>query len=83
MRKFFVITALTATVFLSGCTRENDRNQSDSAARQAGRTAYKLDQDSKKAAHELENGLNRAAHDARQGWNDAKHEDRHQDPTRR
>lgn len=86
MRSLSLMAALAVAVLFGGCNRQTSKERSDSVARQAGKAAYKLDQESKRAAVELDRdgkkaakdiqrGLNRATDDARQGWNEAKHQD--------
>jgi len=86
MRATCLIAAVAAVMVAGGCNREQSRERSDAAARQAGRTAYQLDHDGKKAARqlghdaqqagrELQQGLDRASHNVRQGWNEAKHQE--------
>jgi len=73
MRKLsFLVVLATALV---GCSRhDNDRRDDHSAAREAGRAAYHLSQETKKAAREAGRELDHAAREAHEGWNDAKHE---------
>ena len=73
MRTPIVITATACIILLTtGCSRQDSSN--DSAAREAGRAAYKLHVDAEKAAKKLKEDVQNAARDAHQGWNEAKQE---------
>jgi len=72
MRKISFV--LTLCVVLTGCGRHDDDSRDHSAAREAGRAAYHLSQETKKAAKEAGRELDRAAREAHKGWNDAKHD---------
>jgi len=58
-----------------GCRRHHDRNPDDrSAAREAGREAYKVSQETKRLADQARRELRHASKEAQKGWNDAKHD---------
>ncbi|MCU1275212.1 MAG: hypothetical protein JWO48_2643 [Bryobacterales bacterium] len=63
---------------VAGCTRD-DRGYRDSAAREAGRSAYKIAQDTRRAATKAGRKLREASREARKGWNEAKDEARARD----
>jgi len=67
--------ALIACLALAGC-RQNDNRRTDdrSPARAAGRAAYELSQETKKAAKAAGRELNHAAKEAHAGWKDAQRE---------
>lgn len=71
---------VSLTLVLSGC-HHHDRDQPDdrSAAREAGREAYKLSQETKRLARQAGHQLRQASKEARQGWNEEKHEQRAKD----
>lgn len=77
MRTASMIVLVMAGIGLSACGR-NDSDQRNSAARAAGRAAYRLSEQTKKAAKELRRDVRQAGKEARQGWNQAKHEDQSQ-----
>ena len=65
--------AAVVTVFalgIAGCTRHSE--STDSAAREAGRAAYKIAQDTRQAAKTAGRKLHEASREARKGWNEAK-----------
>jgi hypothetical protein len=74
MRTASMIVLLMAGIGLSACGRK-ESDQRDSAAREAGRAAYRLSEQTKKAAKELRRDVRQAGKEARQGWDQAKHED--------
>ena len=57
------------------CTRNDAPRRDGSAARQAGRDAYKATQEIKRGAKEAEKELRNAGKDVREGWNEAKRKD--------
>jgi mevalonate pyrophosphate decarboxylase len=62
-----------------GCSRadRNARSSDDhSIAKQMGRAAYRLSQETKKAASKAAQELSKAGKEAHQGWNEAKRESR-------
>jgi hypothetical protein len=63
------LTAFLA-IGLAGCARDDDHK--DSAAREAGKAAYKIAQESKEALKKADRKLREAGHEAREGWKDAK-----------
>jgi hypothetical protein len=62
--------ALAAALVLGACRSD------EPPARQAGKTAYQLSQESKEAARKAGRELRKAGKELREGWNEAKHEDR-------
>jgi len=73
IRRLAVGVLVLCFVGLGACRRHHDRNPDDrSAARQAGREAYKLSQETKRLADQARHQLRQASKEARQGWNDAK-----------
>ncbi|MBZ5585898.1 MAG: hypothetical protein LAQ30_27645 [Acidobacteriia bacterium] len=74
MRSWFLFSVLAAGLTLAGCNAEGDHRR-EPVARQAGRDAYKLKQEGKRAAKELGRDLKNAGREARQGWNQAQRED--------
>lgn len=71
--------AALAALLLAGCQRDSD----DSAAKEAGRAAYKLREQSEKAAKRVGKELREAGKDAREGWNEARKEDKSKVPDSR
>lgn len=69
-----LITIALLTLGLGACSRQADR-KSDSAAKAAGRTAYGVVQESKKAADAVGRKLEKAAKEAHEGWNEAARQD--------
>ena len=61
-RVFLLITVVA--LGLSGCTRQ----ETDSAAREAGRTAHDLANKTEKAVKKAEKDVEKAAKDVREGW---------------
>jgi hypothetical protein len=57
---------------VASCTRHSENT--DSTAREAGRAAYKIAQDTRQAAKKAGRKLHEASREARKGWNEAKHE---------
>lgn len=73
MRGAALLLLVVAT--LSSCGRNDNRRSDDrSPAREAGRAAYELSQETKKAAKAAGRELNHAAREAHQGWKDAQRE---------
>ena len=70
------VLALFLAVFLAACNH-HDRDNPDnrSAAREAGREAYKLSQETKRLARQAGRQLRQASKEAHQGWNDEKHQE--------
>ena len=72
------IWSATLVAFLAmgvaGCTRDDGHR--DSAAREAGKSAYKIAEDTRKAAKKAGSKLRAASREAREGWNEAKDEAR-------
>ena len=56
----------------AGCNSYDEHR--DSAARQVGKTAYKVAQDTRRAAKKAGHELREASREAHEGWNDAKNE---------
>jgi hypothetical protein len=75
MRMCSLMLIATIALGLSGCARKDD-NRDRSAAREAGRAAYKLREQSKRAAKELGRDLKQAGKEMREGWNEARREKR-------
>ena len=69
-RTYALILALA--VGLGACSQP-DRD-THSTAREAGKEAYKVAQETKAAAKKAGRELRQAGHDAREGWNEAKRE---------
>jgi hypothetical protein len=57
---------------VAGCSRDDEYRHS--AAREAGKFAYRIAQDTRLAAKKADRKLREASREARQGWNDAKRE---------
>ncbi len=74
MRSWVIFPAVAAGIALAGCNSDRDHKQ-EPVARQAGRDAYKLKEEGKRAAKELGRDLKNAGKDARQGWQEAERED--------
>jgi Flp pilus assembly protein TadB len=74
MRVFVVFITVVAALGLGACTSSNGNSRGDSAARQAGRTAYEVTQKTKQAANKAGRELRKAGEQAREGWNEAKRE---------
>jgi hypothetical protein len=74
MRIWFATIAAVLAIGVSGCTRHSENG--DSAARQAGKVAYKIAQDTRQAAKKAGRQLHEASREARKGWNEAKDESR-------
>ena len=78
---------MIAGVFLSACTRTEQRRD-DNSARQAGREAYRASQDVKHGAEKAAKELRNAGKEFREGWSEARREDpprrkdRHEPPQR-
>jgi len=65
----WILTALMVAG-LSACSKK----ESDSAAREAGRTAYKIKEKTREAAKKAGKELKEAGKEMREGWNQAKRE---------
>ena len=76
--RFYVASLIVVLgLTLTGCTqpdRGSSSRDNDGVARQAGKAAYQLSQESKQAAKKAAKELNKAAREAREGWNEAKRE---------
>jgi len=70
MRIWPVLACLAIGV--TGCARDDEYK--DSAAREAGKFAYRVAQDTRQAARKAERKLREASREARKGWNEAKQE---------
>jgi hypothetical protein len=70
MRTWVVFPALIVALGLSGCTRD----ETDSAARKAGKTAHEIANKTEKAAKKVGSELKEAAREAREGWKEAEQE---------
>ena len=77
MRIWFATIAAVLAIGVSGCTRHSENR--DSAAREAGKVAYKIAQDTRQAAKKAGRQLHEASREARKGWNEAKDESRAKD----
>jgi Tfp pilus assembly protein PilF len=73
MRKCSGVIVVSIALAFAGCSRD-DSGQRTSASREAGRVAYQLSQETKRAAEKAREDLRKAGNDARQGWNEARHE---------
>ena len=60
---------------LASCNRDK-REKDESAARQAGRDAYRATREVKREAKEAAEKIRKAGKEAQQGWNEAKREDK-------
>ncbi len=70
------LTLACALIALTGCNRQDaarTREQTDSAARKAGRDAYQASHELKKEAKEAAQDLRDAGKEFRQGWQEQKH----------
>jgi hypothetical protein len=76
MSKALICATAMAALLLAGCQRNSD----DSAAKEAGRAAYKLREQSEKAAKRVGKELREAGKDAREGWNEARKENKAKAP---
>jgi uncharacterized membrane protein len=57
---------------VAGCSRDDEYR--DSAAREAGKFAYRIAQETRQAAKKADRNLRQASREARKGWNEAKRE---------
>ena len=57
---------------VAGCSRDDEYR--DSAAREAGKFAYRIAQETRQAAKKADRKLREASREARKGWNEAKQE---------
>jgi hypothetical protein len=72
VRRISIAGFITLLLFvLCACTR-SDKN---SAARKAGKAAYEISQETRKAAKKAGQELRKAGQEAREGWKEAKRED--------
>jgi uncharacterized membrane protein len=60
------------TIGVAGCSRDDEYR--DSAAREAGKFAYRIAQETRQAAKKADRNLRQASREARKGWNEAKRE---------
>ncbi len=74
MRIQAILLIAIVAIGLGGCTRKE--NQSDSTAREAGRTAHDIVNKTEKAAKKAERDLEKAAKDVREGWKEGDREDK-------
>ena len=74
MRILCLAPVVVAGLFLTGCTRTEERHD-DTAARQAGREAYRASEDVKHDAEKAAKELRNAGKEFREGWSEARHED--------
>jgi hypothetical protein len=74
MRIWSAVLLAFVVIGVTGCTRDDGHR--DSAAREAGRSAYKIAQDTRHAAKKASRKLREASREAREGWNEAKDEAR-------
>ena len=72
MRSWYVLPITIVALGLAGCSRQ----ESDSAARDAGRVAHEIANKTEVAAKKAERKLEKAAKDVREGWKEADREDR-------
>lgn len=73
MRSGALLSLAVLVATLTACGR-SDADDRSSAAREAGRAAYRLSEDSKRAARELGRDLKQAGSEARKGWSEARSE---------
>jgi hypothetical protein len=72
MRNWAVLLIMVVALGPSGCTRK----ETDSAARDAGRTAHDIANKTEKAAKKVERELEKAVKDVREGWKEGDREDK-------
>ena len=80
----WTVSAITVGLLLgaSACARKDQpapSTEKHSVAKDVGRAAYKLSQETKKAATKAAQELNKAGKEAQKGWNEAKQESRAKD----
>jgi len=69
------VLVLGIAVLLAGCHRhERERHDDRSAAREAGREAYRLSHETKRLVKDAQRELRQASKEAHQGWVDAEHQ---------
>ena len=73
-------TSCTAILIIVGlglvsCNRDDSTERQRTAARQAGREAYRASQEVKRGAKEAAHDLRNASKEFRDGWSEAKHQD--------
>jgi hypothetical protein len=85
MRASQIALACLLGLGMVSCTRSDTPRRDDSAARQAGRDAYRATQEIKRGAKEAGKELRNAGKELREGWNDAKRNQpaRRDEPVRR
>src|SRR6185503_14148863 len=71
MRICTVLLIAVISLGSSGCSRE----ETDEAARKAGKTAHDIADKTKKAAKEASKDIKEAAHEAREGWKEGGHKE--------
>jgi hypothetical protein len=74
MRSFIPLIAI-AMLGLSACSQQD----TDSAARQAGKNAHELVIETKEAAKKADEELKKGAKEVREGWKEGQREDRDKD----
>jgi hypothetical protein len=72
MRMWIRLSIIVITLGLAACTRQ----ENDSAAREAGRTAHKIATKTEEAAKKASRKLEQAAREARDGWKEAEREEK-------
>jgi len=70
MRPWFATVLVCLAIGIAGCSRNDEYR--DSAAREAGRFAYRITQETRQAAKKADRKLREASREARKGWNEAK-----------
>jgi hypothetical protein len=71
MRMWAVLFMTMIALALGACSRQ----ETDEAARKAGKTAHKVATETEKAAKKAGRELKEAAQEAQKGWNDGARED--------
>ncbi len=72
MRKGAAVLVVMAALGFASCTRED----SDAAARKAGKAAHEITKETEKAARKAGRELKQAGKEAHEGWKEAEREDR-------
>jgi hypothetical protein len=75
MRTFTVLLIAAVSIGFSACSRED----TDEAARKAGKAAHEIAEKTEKAAKEAGREVKEAAHEAREGWKEGDHKERPKD----